>query len=39
VPLTAAVGIAVIVTAIPVLAAAASAIYRPDPAAQLRTAT
>ena len=38
VPLVAAVGIALIVTAIPVLAAATSAIYRPDPAAELRTA-
>jgi hypothetical protein len=38
VPFTIAAGIALIVTAIPVLAAAASAISRPDPAAQLRTA-
>jgi hypothetical protein len=38
VPLTASVGVALIVTAIPVLAAAASAMYRPDPAAQLRAA-
>lgn len=39
VPLALAAGIALIVTAIPVLAAAASAVYRPDPAAELRTAT
>jgi hypothetical protein len=37
VPLTTATAIALVVTAIPVLAAAGSAIYRPDPAAQLRT--
>jgi hypothetical protein len=37
IPLATAVGIALIVTAIPVLAAATSAIYRPDPAAELRT--
>ena len=39
VPLATVAGIALIVTAIPVLAAAASAMYRPDPAAELRTAT
>jgi hypothetical protein len=38
VPLALAAGIALIVTAIPVIAAAMSAIYRPDPAAQLRMA-
>jgi hypothetical protein len=38
VPVTTAALIALIVTAIPVLAAAASAVYRPDPAAQLRMA-
>ncbi|HET7014097.1 MAG TPA: FtsX-like permease family protein [Streptosporangiaceae bacterium] len=38
VPVTSAALIALIVTAIPVLAAAASAVYRPDPAAQLRMA-
>jgi hypothetical protein len=38
IPLTASIGVALVVTAIPVLAAAASAIYRPDPAAQLRAA-
>jgi hypothetical protein len=38
VPIATAALIALIVTAIPVLAAAASAAYRPDPAAQLRMA-
>jgi len=38
IPLGASIGVALIVTAIPVLAAAASAIYRPDPAVQLRAA-
>ncbi len=38
IPLGASVGVALIVTAIPVLAAAATAMYRPDPAAQLRAA-
>ena len=38
VPVATAALIALIVTAIPVLAAAASAVYRPDPAAQLRMA-
>ena len=38
VPVAIAAGIALLVTAIPVLAATTSAIYRPDPAAQLRAA-
>jgi hypothetical protein len=38
IPLATSIGVALAVTAIPVLAAAASAMYRPDPAAQLRAA-
>jgi len=38
VPVATVIAIALIVTAIPVLAAATAAIYRPDPAAELRTA-
>jgi hypothetical protein len=38
IPFLAAAGLALAVTAIPVLAAAATVVYQPDPAAQLRTA-